>query len=41
MIYDVGGETLTLEEGAAAPAPSQVVSLMAIASLLLAWVLLF
>ena len=41
MIYDVGSETLTLEEGAAAPAPSQVVSLMAIASLLLAWVLLF
>nr|BAJ85377.1 predicted protein [Hordeum vulgare subsp. vulgare]BAJ90017.1 predicted protein [Hordeum vulgare subsp. vulgare] len=41
MIYDVGGETLTLEEGAAAPPSSQVVSLMAIASLLLAWVLLF
>ncbi|KAM3206727.1 hypothetical protein ACQJBY_062083 [Aegilops geniculata] len=40
MIYDVGGETLTLEEGTAAPAPSQV-SLMAMASLLLAWVLLF
>lgn len=40
MIYDVGGGTLTLEEGAAAPAPSQV-SLMAIASLLLACVLLF
>lgn len=41
MIYDVGGDTLTLEEGAAAPPPSQVVSLMAIASLLVAWVLLF
>uniref|UniRef100_A0A453QCA0 Uncharacterized protein n=1 Tax=Aegilops tauschii subsp. strangulata TaxID=200361 RepID=A0A453QCA0_AEGTS len=40
MIYDVGDETLTLEEGAAASSPSQV-SLMAIASLLLAWVLLF
>ncbi|KAF7097218.1 hypothetical protein CFC21_099065 [Triticum aestivum] len=40
MIYDVGGETLTLEEGTAAPAPSQL-SLMAIASVLFAWVLLF
>ncbi|XBI77122.1 hypothetical protein VPH35_070290 [Triticum aestivum] len=39
MIYDVGGDTLTLEEGAAAPSTSQV-SLMAIASLFLAWVLL-
>ncbi|KAF7092688.1 hypothetical protein CFC21_095147 [Triticum aestivum] len=41
MIYDVGGKTLTLEEGAAALPASQVVSLMVIASLLLAWVLLF
>ncbi|XP_044962020.1 aspartic proteinase nepenthesin-1-like [Hordeum vulgare subsp. vulgare] len=40
MIYDVGAGTLTLEEGAAAPVPSQV-SLMAVASLLLAWLLLF
>lgn len=40
MIYDIGGGQLIFEKGAAVPAPSKA-SIMVIASLLLAWVLLF